>query len=121
MAGTCARHLASESFAEAQAARLEELRLAALEDRIEADLRLGRNADLVAELTSLVAEHRYRERLHRHLMLALYGSGRQAEALDTYQRARLVLAEDLGIDPGDGLQELQGAILRHDPSLHIEP
>jgi len=113
--------LASESFAEAQAARLEELRLAALEDRIEADLRLGRNADLVAELTSIVAEHRYRERLHRHLMLALYGSGRQAEALDAYQRARLVLAEDLGIDPGDGLQELQGAILRHDPSLHIEP
>jgi YVTN family beta-propeller protein len=108
---------ASEPFAQAEIARLEELRLAALEERIEADLALGRHAELVSELEALVREHPLRERLRAQLMLALYRSGRQAEALDTYQRARRVLAEELGLEPGRTLQELEGAILRQDAEL----
>lgn len=109
--------LTVEPFAQTEIARLEELRLAALEARIEADLALGRQDSLVAELETLVAAHPYREGLRAQLMLALYRSGRQAEALETYRRARRVFSEELGIEPGPRLQELEGAILRHDSSL----
>ena len=109
--------LAFESFAQTEITRLEELRLTALEARIEADLALGRQDSLVAELETLVAVHPYREGLRAKLMLALYRSGRQAEALETYRRARRTFSEELGIDPGPRLQKLEGAILRHDASL----
>jgi YVTN family beta-propeller protein len=108
---------ASEPFAQGEIARLEELRLAALEKRIEADLAVGRHAELVSELEALVREHPLRERLRAQLMLALYRSGRQAEALAAYQQARRLLAEDLGLEPGRTLQELEGAILRQDAQL----
>ena len=106
-----------EPFAGGEIARLEELRVAALEERIEADLALGRDAELVPELEALVREHPLRERLRAQLMLALYRSGRQAEALDAYREARRTLADDLGLEPGRGLQELERAILRHDAQL----
>jgi DNA-binding SARP family transcriptional activator len=111
--------LALESFAQPEIARLEELRLTALEARIEADLLLGRQDSLVSELETLVAAHPYREGLRAQLMLALYRSGRQAEALETYRRARRTFSEELGIEPGPRLRELEGAILRHDPSLEV--
>jgi DNA-binding SARP family transcriptional activator len=107
---------AYEPFAQTEIARLEELRVAALEDRIEADLALGENASLVPELEALVAAHPLRERLRRQLMLALYRSGRQADALHAYREARSTL-DDLGIAPTRALRELEAAILRHDPSL----
>jgi DNA-binding SARP family transcriptional activator len=106
-----------ESWASAPIARLEELRLVGLERRIEADLGLARHAALIGELEALVAEHPLRERLRALLMVALYRSGRQAEALQAYQTARRSLVEDLGIEPGAELQELEKAILRHDSSL----
>jgi DNA-binding SARP family transcriptional activator len=106
-----------EPFAQGEIARLEELRLAALEDRLEADLEAGLDTELVGELESLVAEHPLRERLRAHLMLALYRSGRQAEALQVYQDARRALVEELGIDPSPALQELHGAILRQEVAL----
>ena len=106
-------------FGAAESDRLAELRLAALEDRIEADLRLGRHRELVAELEGLVREQPLRERLWAQLMLALYRSGRQADALLAYQRARKVLVEDLGIDPGAELRRLQAAILAQDPALDL--
>jgi tetratricopeptide (TPR) repeat protein len=87
-------------FVAAESDRLAELRLVALEDRIEADLRLGRQRELVADLEGLVREHPLRERLWAQLLVALYRSGRQAEALSAYQRARSILVEELGIDPG---------------------
>jgi DNA-binding SARP family transcriptional activator len=96
---------------------LEERRLAALEDRIDADLALARHTHLVAELETLVAEHPLRERLRGQLMLALYRSGRQADALEEYRRTRETLVDELGIEPSEELQELQRAILRHDPEL----
>jgi DNA-binding SARP family transcriptional activator/class 3 adenylate cyclase len=97
--------------------RLQERRPAALEDRIEAELALGRHAELVGELEALVAAHPLRERLHGQLMLTLYRSGRQAEALEAYRRTHETLAEELGIDPSPALQELQRAILAQDPTL----
>jgi DNA-binding SARP family transcriptional activator len=108
---------AYESFASDEIARLEELRLIALERRIDGDLEQGRHVELVPELELLVSEHRLRERLRGQLMLALYRSGRQAEALSAYHDAREALVEELGIDPGPPLQQLQHAILQHDPSL----
>ena len=98
-------------------ARLEEARLAALEDRIEADLELGAQAELVGELESLVREHPVRERLRGQLMLALYRAGRQAEALEVYQRARAHLAEELGLEPSPSLKAIQAQILNQDPAL----
>lgn len=98
---------------------LDERRLAALEDRIDADLALGRHAELVAELETLVAQQPLRERLRGQLMLALYRSGRQADALEEYRHTRETLVDELGIEPGEALQELQRAILRHDPELEI--
>jgi DNA-binding SARP family transcriptional activator len=108
------------SFARTEIGRLEELRLAALEERIEADLALGRHAQLVGELEALVREHPLRERLRAQLMLALYRSGRQAEALEAYQDARRTLVEELGIEPGPPLQRLEKAILVHDAELDLE-
>jgi DNA-binding SARP family transcriptional activator len=106
-----------ETFAQTAIARLEEIGLAAVELRIDADLALGRHDELVGELEALVAEHPLRERLWTYLMTALYRSGRQAEALDSYKQARRSLVDELGIEPGVSLQELERAILRQDPSL----
>ena len=108
---------AYEPFAQVEIARLEEVRLATLEDRIEADLKLCRHCQLVPELQALVREHPLRERLRGQLMLALYRSGRQAHALEVYRETRRVLIEQLGIEPGQELQDLEAAILRHDPVL----
>jgi predicted ATPase/DNA-binding SARP family transcriptional activator len=102
---------------EPERARLNGMRLAALEDRIEADLALGRHAGLVEELEALAAGHPYRERLWGQLMVALYRSGRQAEALAAYRRVRETLAEELGLDPGPDLARLQEQILIQDPVL----
>jgi len=112
--------LAYEPFAQAEIARLEELRLAALEERIDADLADGRHADLVGELRARVAEQPLRERLRAQLMLALYRSGRQAEALDAYQHARRELLDDLGLEPCAALKRLERAILEQDPALDLE-
>jgi DNA-binding SARP family transcriptional activator/tetratricopeptide (TPR) repeat protein len=108
---------ASERFAQSEIARLEELRLACLEQRIDHDLGSGRHAEVVGELEALVAEHPLRERVRAQLMLALYRSGRQAEALAAYQSGRHTLVEELGIEPGRPLRELERAILEQDPSL----
>src|SRR5205823_638235 len=96
--------------------RLEDLRLGAIEERIEADLAIGRHADLIGELEALVAANEHRERLRGQLMLALYRSGRQAEALEAYQSARRALV-DVGIEPTAELRRLEKAILTHDESL----
>ena len=102
------------------AARLDELRLVALERRIEADLACGREAELVGELETLTAEHALRERFHALRMLALYRCDRQAEALEVYRSARGRLVDQLGLEPGAALQELEQAILRHDASLDLD-
>jgi predicted ATPase/DNA-binding SARP family transcriptional activator len=104
---------------EPERARLEALRLTALEDRIEADLALGGHGGLVAELEALLADHPYRERLWGQLMLALYRSGRQADALQAFHRARQVLDEDLGIEPSRWLRRRQEQILLQDPVLEV--
>jgi DNA-binding SARP family transcriptional activator/ABC-type branched-subunit amino acid transport system substrate-binding protein/streptogramin lyase len=104
-------------FAQAEIARLEELRLSAQEERVDAELALGRHDELVVELEALVAEHPLRERLRGQLMLALYRSGRQAEALQAYQEGRRALAEELGLEPSESLQSLERRILEHDPEL----
>jgi DNA-binding SARP family transcriptional activator len=108
-----------ESFAQSEIARLEEARMATLESRIEADLRLGRHTALVPELEALVHEHPLRERLYEQLMIALYRSGRQVDALERYQRARRKLIDDFGIEPGPRLQEIQRAVLTHDSMLDL--
>jgi DNA-binding SARP family transcriptional activator len=107
----------SEAFAQPPIARLEELRLSAIELRIDAELALGRSAQAVAALEELVAAHPFRERLRAQLMLALYREGRQADALDLYRRTRALLVSELGIEPGSALRELERAILEHDASL----
>jgi DNA-binding SARP family transcriptional activator len=111
--------LAYEPFAQEEIARLEELRLAAVELRIEADLATGHHGDVIAELESLIGRHPLREQLRGQLMLALYRSGRQAEALETYQSARNALIQELGIEPGRRIRELHQAILVQDPSLEL--
>jgi DNA-binding SARP family transcriptional activator len=108
---------AFEAFAAAEARRLEELYLGALEERIEADLELGRHAELVGELEGLVRSNPLRERLRGQQMLALYRCDRQAEALDAFHDARRVLVEELGIEPSAALQQLHSAILRHERTL----
>jgi predicted ATPase/DNA-binding SARP family transcriptional activator len=115
--GPALADVAYASFAQTEIRRLEELRLAALEARIEADLRLGRDQALIGELEALVAEHPARERLAGQLMLALYRGGRQAEALDVYQRTRTYLTAELGLEPGPALRALQRQILDQAPSL----
>jgi DNA-binding SARP family transcriptional activator len=99
------------------AARLDELRNGALERRLEADIACGREADALVELRALVAEHPLRERLRALQMLALYRDARQAEALEAYRAARATLVDELGIEPGRELQDLERAILEHDPAL----
>ncbi len=106
-------------FAQREIARLEELRVSALEARIDADLACGRHSGVAGELEALVAEHPLRERLRGQLMLALYRSGRQADALEAYQGGRRALTEELGIDPGRELRELQQAILNQAPELDL--
>jgi DNA-binding SARP family transcriptional activator len=115
--GPALADFAYEEFASVESARLEELRLAAVEDRVDADLALGEHASLTAELGTLVAEHPLRERLRGQLMLALYRAGRQAEALDVYQAGRRELVDGLGLEPSSMLRELERAMLRQDPQL----
>jgi DNA-binding SARP family transcriptional activator len=109
--------LAYEPFAQNEIARLDDLRVGALERLIEARLALGAHAELVGQLETLIAEHPYRERLRAQLMLALYRCDRQADALQAYQDARLALVEEMGIEPGERLRELERAILAQDPGL----
>jgi DNA-binding SARP family transcriptional activator len=115
--GPALAEFSSEPFALEAGQRLEEEQLAALEDRIEADLALDRHVQLVPELEELVARAPFRERLRRHLMLALYRSGRQADALELYRRTRKTFADELGIEPSPELQELERSILRHEEAL----
>jgi DNA-binding SARP family transcriptional activator len=115
--GPALADLEREPLARAEIGRLEELRLFALERRLDADLALGRRAELVGELEALTREHPYREAFRAQLMLALYGSGRQAEALEVYRQTRQLLVEELGIEPGPAIQRLEQAILRQDPAL----
>ena len=112
--------LKNEAFAQSEIRRLEEVRLTALERRVDADLALGRHARLIPELEALVHEHPYREHLRGALMWALYAAGRQAEALAAYRDARQTLVEELGIEPSPALQELEQAVLRQDPALAPE-
>src|SRR3954452_9378653 len=115
--GRALADLADEPFAQPDIRRLEELRVAAVEERIEADLALGRHDALVPELEALVAEQPYRERLRAQLILALSRSGRQADALAAYRTARRTLADELGLEPSRRLQDLEQAILHQDPAL----
>ena len=119
--GPALADLRYDSFAQGEIARLEELRIAALEDRIEAELGLGRQEQLIGELEALVAEHPLRERVRALLMLALYRAGRQAEALEAYRQARETLLEELGLEPGPELRDLEQAILRQDETLSRRP
>jgi predicted ATPase/DNA-binding SARP family transcriptional activator len=115
--GPALADFAYEPFAQTEIARLEELRLQALESRVEAELALGRHGDLVAELEALVGEHPLRERAREQLMLALYRSGRQAEALEAYRNGRRLLVEEVGIEPSPALQLLERRILVQDETL----
>jgi DNA-binding SARP family transcriptional activator len=108
-----------EAFAQATIAQLGELQLGAVEDRLDADLALGRARELVGELRDLVERNPLRERPRGQLMLALYRSGRQAEALEVYQEFRRALSEQLGLDPSPGLRQLELAILGRDPTLDL--
>jgi len=109
--------VAYEGFAQTEIARLDELRLECVEERVECELAQGRHAEVVGELELLVADHPFRERLRQQLMLALYRCGRQTEALAAYRDAWRALSDELGIEPGKALQELERAILNHDPRL----
>jgi DNA-binding SARP family transcriptional activator len=111
--------LTYEAFAQAEIARLENLRAAAIEQLIEAKLALGRHLEVIGELEALIAEYPYREALRAQLMLALYRSDRQADALQAYQDTRHALTEELGIEPGERLRELERAILAQDPALAL--
>jgi predicted ATPase/DNA-binding SARP family transcriptional activator len=117
--GTPLADVSEAAFADAERDRLEELRLAALEQRVEADLALGHERDLVGELERLVIEHPFREHLRAQLMLVLYRRGRQVEALAHYRRAAKLFVDELGIEPGPELRERERAILEHDPSLRL--
>ena len=119
--GPALADFAFDSFAQPEIGRLGDLRLAALEDRVDADLACGRHAQLVGELEALVSEHPMRERLQRQRVLALYRAGRQAEALDAYRAARARLIDELGLEPTPALRQLEEAILTHDPSLQAPP
>ena len=114
--GPALAEFAPEPFANIEGGRLDDLRVAALEERIRADLALGRHADLIGELEVLIAEHPHREPLTEQLMLALYRSGRQTEALAAYRRLRATL-DELGLEPGERLQVLERQILNHDPEI----
>jgi len=113
--------LALEEFAQAEIAQLSERLLTAIENRIDADLELGSGAELVDELDGLIATHPLRERLRGQLMLALYGAGRQADALDAYREARRILQDELGLEPSEELRSLERRILEQDPALLTAP
>jgi DNA-binding SARP family transcriptional activator len=117
--GPALAEFAFDDFAQAETRRLEELRLVVHEERIEADLELGRHTDVIGELDALVADHPLRESFVRQAMVALYRSGRQAEALDVYQAARTRFVDELGIEPGPELKRLQSEILRHEAGLTL--
>jgi DNA-binding SARP family transcriptional activator len=117
--GPALADFAYEPFAQRAITSLEELRTEAIEDRIEADLASGRAGGLVPELEELIQAHQFRERLRGLLMIALYRSGRQADALQAYRDARSLLVEELGVEPGPALRELETAILRQDPALEV--
>lgn len=119
--GPALADLAYEKFAQTEIARLDEMRLAAIEQRIDADLARGAHATLIGELEALAAAHPLRERLRWQLMLALYRCARQADALEAYSSARHDLSEQLGLEPGEALSQLQQAILNHDPALDLPP
>src|SRR4051794_6824362 len=119
--GPALADVAYEAFAQPEIARLEEQRTVALERRIDADLALGRHADLVAELEALVARYPLREHLRGQRMLALYRCGRQAEALAAFRDARRLLVEEVGVEPGAELRGLHEAILRQDATLELAP
>jgi DNA-binding SARP family transcriptional activator/class 3 adenylate cyclase len=119
--GPALADVADVPFAQAEAARLEEARLGAFEERIEADLACGRHGELIGELSGLTRDHPLRERLWAQRMLALYRAGRQAEALRAYQDLRRHLGEELGIEPSEALRHLETAILRHEPELDWRP
>ena len=119
--GPALADVAAESFAQSAIARLEEQRLDALEARLDADLAAGRHDILVPELQQLTRTYPLRERLHRQLMLALYRSERQADALAAYRAVRTRLAEELGLEPGPALRDLERAILAQDPALIEHP
>jgi predicted ATPase/class 3 adenylate cyclase len=111
---------AYEPFAQTEIARLEDLRVTAIEQSIEAKIALGRHGEVIGQLEQLVEEHPYREALRAQLMLALYRADRQADALQAYQNARRQLVEDLGIEPGARLRELEAAVLAQDDTLAVE-
>jgi predicted ATPase/DNA-binding SARP family transcriptional activator len=119
--GPALQEFADRPLAQAEHHRLEELRLAAIEDRFDARLALGHSADILPELDALVTEHPLRERAWRQRMLALYRAGRQADALAAYRRLRVLLRDELGIDPSPAIDELQRQILRQDPALQGGP
>ena len=117
--GDALADVAGEPFAAAEIRRLDDLRLRAAESAIELDLAAGRHAEVIGELERLVAAEPLREHLHAQRMLALYRSGRQAEALEAYRDARSALVEQIGVEPGTELRSLQEAILAQDPALDI--
>jgi DNA-binding SARP family transcriptional activator len=119
--GPALADFAFEEFAQSEAARFEELRLTALEGRLQAELELGLHGEVAGEVEALAARHPSREGLRRLQMLALYRSGRQADALRAYQEARLALIEGMGIEPGEELRALERMILAHDPALDLVP
>ncbi len=114
--GPALAEFANEPFAQIEGGRLDDLRVAALEERIEADLALGRHAELISELEALIASNPHRERLREQQMLALYRSGRQTEALEVYRNVRAML-DEIGIEPGANLQRLEKQILNHDAAI----
>jgi DNA-binding SARP family transcriptional activator len=117
--GPALEDAALEGHAAREAARLDDLRLAVVAERIELELQLGRHAELVGELELLAERHPYQERFRAQLMLALYRAGRQAEALEAYQATRRTLLDELGLEPSHELQRLERAILEQDPSLEL--
>ncbi|MER6187632.1 AfsR/SARP family transcriptional regulator [Streptomyces sp. NPDC001652] len=119
--GTAFADVQAGAQLEMEIKRLEESRLCALDQRIEADLRLGRHRELLAELTVLVNRYRTHESLHGQFMLALYRSGRRGEALEVYQRLRATLVRDLGLEPSAGLRRLQRSILTASPETAAAP
>src|SRR4051794_2977180 len=114
--GPALTEFAAEPFAQVEAGRLDDLRVAALEERIDADLQLGRHAELTGELEVLITSHPHREHLRAQLMLALYRAGRQSESLEVYRNLRATL-DEIGIEPGESLQQLERQILNHDPEI----
>jgi DNA-binding SARP family transcriptional activator len=117
--GSVLADIGDEPFVRAEAARLDELRWVVSERRAEAELAVGRHSELVGELEALIRLQPYRERLWAQLIVALYRSGRQADALHTYQRLRALLVDELGLEPSPPLRQLEAAVLHHDPDLAV--